>query len=219
MGEQRLQKQIEKEVCKEFCYTDKQMKKVMDFIEKKFGSGKKNKEGLISHEITSEYIHTDVVVTGNNEYQHFVSCGMGAREMCNWAVMGQEELKRIEVMLAVSPDYELDYEEKGFLCSELTRVTKFPFRENTFFGPGHTINASKRFKEKYGYDYFLFFLPIEQVKVGGIGTIYFLPLIPIYEEERDWMVENNSFQWLYAMQDIGEAVYINKKRKVFIPNK
>lgn len=211
--------QLENNCCKAFQYTDKQMQKITDFIEKKFGSEGSDKEGLISHEIKSEYIHTDIVVTGNKDYNHFVSCGMGAREMCKWSVMMDEELKRIEVMLATSPDYELDYEEKGFICSELTRITKYPFRNNTFFGPGHTINAGKEFKERYGYDYFLFFLPIENVKVGGLGKIYFLPLIPIYEEERDWMVANNSFEWIYAMENIDEAVCINKKRKVFIPNK
>ena len=53
-----------------------------------------------------------------------------------------------------------------------------------------------------------------------IGDIYFIPLIPIYEKERDWMVENNSFEWLYAMkEDIEEAILIDNGRKEFIPNK
>ena len=144
---------------------------------------------------------------------------MGVVEMCNWAVLGKDELKRLEILFNVSLDYEMTNEEKLLLANELMSIAKYPYRENTFFGPGHTINASKEFKEKFGYDYFLFFLPIEKIKLGKLGYVYFIPLIPIYEEEREWMVKNNSFEWLYAMDDLDTAILIDKKRELFIPNK
>ena len=82
-------------------YTPEQMDDVMDFIEEKFGcGGKRPNDGLLSHEVTSEYVHTDVVMTGKEDYQHFVTCGMGAREMSNWMIMAEEELKRLELFLS-----------------------------------------------------------------------------------------------------------------------
>ena len=202
-------------------YTPSQMDDVMDFIEEKFGGGgKRLADGLLTHEITSEYVHTDVVITGNDDYQHIVTCGMGARQMNDWMIMMDEELKRIEILFVLSPEYNLSIEDNMLLCNELTRITKYPFRENSYFGPGHTINVSKEFKERVGYDYFLFYLPVEKMNLYRIGDIYFIPLIPIYEKERDWMVENNSFEWLYAMkEDIEEAILIDNGRKEFIPNK
>ena len=91
------------EFVNEYChmYTPEQIDSVMDFIEEKFGGGGKRKEsGQVSHEITSEYIHTDVAITRNKDYQHFVTCGMGVREMSNWMIIAEEELKRLELFLS-----------------------------------------------------------------------------------------------------------------------
>ena len=197
-------------------YSPAQMDKITNFIKKKFGG---EGEGLICHELKSDNIHVDVGVTSNEDNQHLVTFGMGSMEMCNWAVLGKDELRRLEILFNVSLDYEMTNEEKLLLANELMRIAKYPYRENTFFGPGHTINASKEFKEKFGYDYFLFFLPIEKIKLGKLGYVYFIPLIPIYEEEREWMVKNNSFEWLYAMDGLGTAILIDKKREMFIPKK
>ena len=205
----------------EYChmYTSEQIDNVMDFIEEKFGSSGKRK-GLISHEITSEYIHTDIAITRNKDYQHFVTCGMGAREMSNWMIMAEEELKRLELFFILSRKYKLSEKDKLILCAELTRITKYPFRNNTFFGPGHTIDASKEFKERFGYSYFLFFVPVEKMYVENIGDVHFIPLIPIYEEEREWMVKNDSFEWLLgAVETLDDILKIDNKREVFIPNK
>ena len=92
--------------------------------------------------------------------------------------------------------------------------------EKTLFSPpGHTINFSKQFVEKFGYDFALFFLPTLSVQVEDLGDVHFIPLIPIYKEERKWMEENNSFDWLkqfFENNDI-DSILIDKKRKAFIP--
>ena len=209
------------EFVNEYCriYTPEQIDSVMDFIEEKFGGGGKRR-GQVAHEITSEYIHTDVVITRNKDYQHFVTCGMGVREMRNWVIMAEEELKRLELFFILSRKYKLSEKDKLILCGELTRITKYPFRNNAFFGPGHTIDASKEFKERFNYSYFLFFVPVEKMCVENIGDVHFIPLIPIYEEEREWMVKNDSFEWLLgAVKALDDIFKIDNKREVFIPNK
>ena len=52
----------------------------------------------------------------------------------------------------------------------------------------------------------------------GLGNVHFIPLIPIYEEEREWMVENNSFDWILALPNLDDAMCIDNQREVFIPN-
>ena len=216
MKENKLTKTINNEDYYE--YTDTQMQQVMDFIDKEFGNTQRKEEAWIVHELTSKYLHTDVVVTGNDDYQHFVTCGMGARNMDCAPIEFQRILGRQEYYFLVSPDCELSLEDKGLLCNELSSITKYPFRNNTFLGPGHTINASKKFKERFGYDFFVFFAPVKELDVEGLGNVHFIPLIPIYEEEREWMGENNSFDWILALPNLDDAMCIDNQREVFIPN-
>ena len=217
MEDKELRKALEEEFFKDYGYTEKQMQEVMDFIKESFGD-EGQEEKYILHELESEYVHTDVVMPEDDDCKYFVTCGMGARKMPNCKVFIDKAYERIELYFSLSKEYKPTLEEVGLLGGELQRISKFPFRENTFFGPGHTINATKKFKERFGYDCFLFFLPMEKLRVKGLGNIYFLPLIPIYEKERDWMVENSSFEWLYALENVGEAILVDKKREIFIPN-
>jgi hypothetical protein len=92
-------KELEKMLCNEILheYSSEQMDAVMDFIEEKFGKGERTDDGLVAHELTSEYIHTDVVITENDDYQHFVTCGMGVREMPNCKVFIDKAFHRIEL--------------------------------------------------------------------------------------------------------------------------
>ena len=104
-------------------YTPEQMDDVMDFIEEKFGcGGKRKRSGRVSHEITSEYIHTDVAITRNKDYQHFVTCGMGAREMSDWMIMAEEELKRLELFFILSRKYKLSEKDKLILSKEIEQA-------------------------------------------------------------------------------------------------
>lgn len=221
MDNQQLDKQIEELFFKDYGYTPKQMDEVMDVIHEIFGGKVANEECYIVHELESEYVHTDVVVTANEDYKFLVTCGMGAREMPNCMVFIDKALNRIETYISLSPDYNISNEDICDIASELQRISKYPFENDTFFGPGHTINASRKIKEKFGYDYYLFFLPLKEIDVTGLGCVYFIPLIPIYEKEREWMVKNNSLEWIvsYFSTHSEETVVLDKKRKVFIPNK
>jgi hypothetical protein len=214
-------KELETKFCNKLLheYSSEQMDAVMEFIEEKFGKGERTDGGWVAHELTSEYVHTDVVITENDDYQHFVTCGMGVRKMPNCMPFGDKAFKRIELFFAGSKERIFTDYEKRVLAGELCRITKYPFRNNTFFGPGHTIDASTQFKELFGYDYFLFYGPFEELSVDGLGDVYFLTLIPIYEAEREWMVNNNSFAWLFAFFNSEDwDLVVDKEREVFIPN-
>ena len=80
-------------------YSPAQMKKITKFIEKNFGG---EGEGWVCHELTSEGIHIDVLLCANEDNQHLVTFGMGSMEMCNYLVLGKDELKRLFAFLSKS---------------------------------------------------------------------------------------------------------------------
>lgn len=152
-----------------------------------------NKTDYIAHETESKYVHTDVLIVDNQaDLNVFASIGMGAKEM-NSPI---DSFQNIELMGFVSEKLDIKSEESLTIAGELTRLTKFPFSENTWFGPGHTVNGSEEFHKVFGYDYFLFTYSGFSVEVSDIGNINYLTLIPLYQNERNFIVENGDAQFL-----------------------
>ena len=164
-----------------FTYNDTQFEELEKFARENFGSS----YDYLIHEIESEYVHTDTLLhkTADGE-KVFVTCGMGACEMNS-----PTNLKRCELVMWASKKFVSTSKKGMVLASELVKMSKFPFREDTWFGTGHTMDVSKEFKEAFGYDYFAFLkLPIK-VRLTGIDeAVNFLLVIPIYEAERQWCV-------------------------------
>ncbi len=110
-------------------YTPEQLIEIQNYIATNFGS---NESDYIAHEIDSEYIHTDISIIDNQaDLKVFASIGMGAGEM-NSPI---DSFQNIELMGFASEKLDIKSEESLILASELTRLTKFPFSENTWFGP------------------------------------------------------------------------------------
>ena len=196
-----------------YMYNDKQFEEVEKFVEEKFGSH----YDYIVHEIESEYVHTDIfVVKSRSGEKQFITCGMGAREMS-----APNKFKRCELVMMASNRFVITREEGMTLATELVGISKFPFREETWIGTIHTINASEEFKEMFGYDYFVFVRMPQSTKLTGIDDdINFLMMVPIYEEEREWCVENHTLAFLEKLHEKydGKELYADFKREVFIPD-
>ncbi|MBE6629745.1 MAG: hypothetical protein E7624_02720 [Ruminococcaceae bacterium] len=193
-------------------YTDKQQEEVEAFIEESFGGG----DGYIAHEMTSEYVHTDTaIIARRGEETHFVTFGMGARCMQAPA----EEPSRIELVMHGSPLLQ-DKERQTIAASELVRLSKYPFENDTWFGHGHTIEASDLFRRTFGYDAFLFADGDHWVELSDIGEVGFLTVVPIYREEREWAMENSSLIYYAVLQEkCGEgAAQIDVARPVCLPD-
>lgn len=190
-------------------YTPEQLSEIQTYIATNWGS---NKTDYIAHETESKYIHTDVLIVDNqDDLKVFASIGMGAKEM-NSPI---ESFQNIELMGFASEKLDIKSEESLIIAGELTRLTKFPFSENTWFGPGHTVNASEGFKKAFGYEYFLFTYSGFSVDVSDIGNINYLTLIPLYENERNYTVENGDAQFLQKLlAEYGANILVlNEPRK------
>lgn len=182
-------------------YLSHQMDEIQDFITKTYGG---TEEGLIGHEIESEYVHTDVCgLTDHDGDRCFVTFGMGARAM-NSPIPGMD---RVELLMYATEATEVSSPEGLLIMGELQRLSKFPFRNDTFFGPGHTIDASDEFQKRFGFDAFVF-VPSHSTSLSGVGDVQFLLAIPIYQAEREAMMRGHSFDVLKQLeQTYGAWVY------------
>ena len=144
-----------------------------------------DEEGMICHEIKSEYVHTDVYnfnsgfIDGNRIY---VTCGMGARSQ-NSLRPGYDH---IELMMFGSENLKNDI----YVMNQLVNLSKYPFRNSSWVGPFHTIDVMEEIKEKFGYDYLWFLPEFAEVEAKSLfeestHTVKFLPLVPLYEDERN----------------------------------
>ena len=190
-------------------YTPKQMEEIIGFIEENFGEGE-----FIAHETESEYVHTDVSISDDGEMKNLVTFGMGAGRM-NAPV---EPFERIELVMNASQDIDIIVP-----LGELVRLSKYPFRNDTWLGMGHTVNFTDDFKKAFGYEYVLLapsslvFSPRDTT--NGVKNVIFLTVVPIYKDEREWIVENNSFVYLDLLYNkFGDDMFkVDVKREHYIP--
>ena len=190
-------------------YTPKQMEEIIGFIEENFGEGE-----FIAHERESEYVHTDVNISDDGEMKNLVTFGMGAGRM-NAPV---EPFERIELVMSASQDIDIIVP-----LGELVRLSKYPFRNDTWLGMGHTVNFTDDFNKTFGYEYVLLapsslvFSPRDTT--NGVKNVIFLTVVPIYKDEREWIVENNSFVYLDLLYNkFGDDMFkVDVKREHYIP--
>lgn len=192
-------------------YTLDDMNAINDRIEQLYGA-----TGRMFHEIVSEYVHTDVQIATALEQNTYATFGMGSRATFSPV----PDFERIELVLHSTKEIEPDSEQCRCIGAELTSMSKVPFRNETWFGPGHTMNASKEFKKDFGYEYFIFADQGHTATLPDVGEVHFLTAIPIYEDEREWIVENDSFVFmdLLAENFSEEEIYnVDTPRAHFIP--
>lgn len=194
-------------------YTPEQMDEILEYIHEALGKD----DDYVAHEIKSEYVHTDVaIIAPEDDAKTYVTFGMGARDMNS----PFEGWKRTELVMSASEQFDAHSKSGMILAGELTGLSKFPFRNDTWFGPGHTVGASKEFQNAFGYDCFIFFSPNLFTEITDIGKVNFLVAVPIYNDEREWIMKNGSFAFLAALWDKfdGDMLSVDIRREHFIPD-
>ena len=180
-------------------YHGKDLTKINRYITRNYGTWFR-----VFHENTSEYIHTDLypIPPGEGrEYYTLVSLGMGTEDM----FVDDKGKAAIELVLYLSKEPDERSSELHF-ANFLTNLTKFPFREETYFDEGHTFEFSDSDKELFPYDGFAFRQSRTRagradarVYLPGIErTVRFLDLVPVYKDEFDLIRQNAAafFEWI-----------------------
>lgn len=204
-------------------YTPEQMEEIIEFIAKNYEGG-----GYIAHETESDYVHTDVYIAEDEEngMRDFITFGMGAALMDVPIDAPLWVYERIELAMHTSLNSGVTSREGSEALSFLVNLSKYPFRNNTWFGPGHTVDVPKSFADTFGYDFVLLeptslvFSPSDIAKDNDVDEVKFLEVIPIYADEREWIVKNNSFIYL-ALLNIkfgNKMCLVDVKREHYIPS-
>ena len=194
-------------------YNPQQLEQIQTFIHETFGG---ENDGMIAHEITSEYVHTDIqIVAPEHDNRVFVTLGMGARKMN----APRPSLCHAELLMCASKDLDPASREGMTLIAELVALSKFPFRKDTWLHHGHTIEASDAFREAFGFDAFTF-ICVELAEIDGIGEVDFLLVIPIYNEERKWIMQTDAYEGHLLMEEVfgDQLFYADSRRNAFIPD-
>lgn len=199
------------------CYTPEQMDEILEFIAEHYEDG-----GYIAHETESEYVHTDVYIAENKErgMRDFITFGMGAAEMD----APFDVFNRMELAMHTSLDTEVKSRKGVEALSCLVDLSKYPFRNNTWFGWGHTVDVRKSFAETFGYEFVLLapssFLFSSADTTNCVENVIFAEVVPIYADEREWIVENDSFVYLELLHNKfgDDIVNVDVKREHYIPS-
>ena len=168
------------------CHDTDEINRYQAFMEKTF---RPKDESIIAHELTSEYIHSDILILSKCELIDgdcaYISIGMSARPIKRSPL---REYKRIELMLFSTDKIKNDTD----VINELVELTKFPFKNSTWLGEFHTISASERFEGKFGFAAFLI-LPAmtKDYKTKKKKDVKILPILPIYKEELEILKRND----------------------------
>ncbi|GHV93856.1 hypothetical protein AGMMS50293_01760 [Spirochaetia bacterium] len=180
-------------------YTEEEFDCIEAHIEKYFGKYKN-----VFHEVVSPDIHVDIAVIEpckEHNYYILVTMGMGARPMNVPEELEPNNLARAEMMVCLPPDWQFDdleNEEWYWPMRWLKILARLPIEEDTWLGWGHTIPNGEPFAPNTGLSTALLLNPGAfnpksfGCQLPGGETVNFYQMVPLYTEEADFKIKNNT---------------------------
>ena len=171
------------------------------YVEKTFG-----KIRQVFHEKNSPEMHIDVYIIEPSEAYpavRLLTCGMGARVMEIEEEFREVCPDRLELMIDLPTDWPLEMEslrdERNFWPIRILKIlARFPWDNETWLGFGHTIPWPEPFAENTKLTGVLLGLPAvntleeSEIEVSPGKKVQIFQVIPIYQEEMDYKVENDA---------------------------
>ena len=205
--------------CENPVYLPKEIDSFEKHLEQNFGPVKS-----VFHQVVPNEMHVDIYViepTEKNPCYRLFTCGMGAKKMEIPLEFNGKRPDRIELMLSLPADWKLDIESLEnanfyWPVGLMEYLAQFPWREATWLGFGHTIPLQK-FAENTELSGVLLNYPENYPYTAGHidlprGTVQFLNIVPLYNEEMDYKLASG----LESLEKLmGESLYapIDPKRK------
>jgi hypothetical protein len=200
-------------------YTEKEFEIIDSHINKTFGKCKN-----VFHEIASPDIHVDICViepTKERNYYTLVTMGMGAHKMNIPAELKSDKIDRAELLITLPPDWNLtnfDEEINYWPIRWLKIMARLPIEHNTWLGWGHTVPNGEPFAESTELSGMLVTMPYffgeksASCKLPNKGIVRFYQLVPLYENEMQYKIENGTeaFENIFS-DDFDMVVNINRK--------
>jgi hypothetical protein len=179
-------------------YDDRDLNVVGEHISSHFG-----KYENVFHEIVSPDIHVDICIidpTPERDHYTLVTMGMGAHRMNVPKELRKEKLDRAELLITLPSDWDIRNEDEKWYwpIRWLKILARLPIEHDTWLGYGHTVPNDGPLADNTELCGILVTMPYHFgvascvcVLPGG-DEINFYQLVPIYEDEMNFKVENDA---------------------------
>ena len=211
-----------------YLYTDKEIKEYKKYITSQLGE-----IDCVFSEIVSDEIKLDVLIiapTKENNYYKLVTMGMGAYKMNVPKELQKYQFERSELIIYLPPDWDIkSKEDKDYWpIRQLKTLARLPIQSNSWLGLGHTVSNDAKnspyadntklcsmlllFAFNNGYN------TIKEFNFRKNEKINFYQLFPIYEDELNYIFNNN---WYDFIDLAGDSIVmpIDINRDSFIKKK
>lgn len=208
-------------------YTQEEIEEIESFIETHFGHFSN-----VFHELVSPDIHVDIAIiepTADHNYYTLVTMGMGAHQMDLPEDLKGEVAARAELLVCLPVSWDItNNDEKWYWPLRWLKIlARLPGEEETWLGFGHTIPNGEPFAENTELTSVVLtqpvsFLdqekPIEEIvcTLPNGEQVAFYQMIPIYDEELTFKMENNTESLLARMVEkdaLDQALTVNVHRQ------
>jgi hypothetical protein len=179
-------------------YDEKDINTIGEHISSRFGEYEN-----VFHEIVSPDIHVDICIidpTPERDHYTLVTMGMGAHRMNVPRELRKHKLERAELLITLPPDWDIRNEDERWYwpLRWLKILARLPIEHDTWLGYGHTVPNDGPFAENTELCGILVTAPYffgneaSVCRLPGGDEINFYQLVPIYEDEMNFKVENDA---------------------------
>lgn len=211
-----------------FMYGEEEMGVVESHISEHFGEF-----SMVMHEIYSPDVHVDICLipprpqAGRNYYT-LVTMGMGSYRMNVPEELAEHKLTRAELLINLPADWRMgneDFQDERWYwpIRLLKTVARLPLEEGSWVGWGHTVGMEEG--ETYAENTKLCGSMLVTADMFGEDAFYctlpngddvnFYQLLPLYEEEMEFKLENDAQALLGKFPEgLLEVVGINRPKVV-----
>lgn len=197
-------------------YDDEELDAVEEHIKEYYGEFP-----TVFHEITSKDIVCDIACIPPTEERNFftlVTMGMGAHVMNIPESLPADENGRAELLICLPPDWKLGEsgEEWFWPISLLKDLAKLPINSNSWLGWGHSVDHRNELASTTKFCASLLLYPegvpeeAEYCTLPNGDRVNFFEVIPMYREEMNFKINNNTKALLERMKDVHHVVDINR---------
>ncbi|MDR1374753.1 MAG: suppressor of fused domain protein [Treponema sp.] len=201
-------------------YSDAEVHCIEAHIEKRFGQFEH-----VFHEMVSPDIHVDIVIiepVPERNYYVLVTMGMGAHRMDVPEEL--KDLERAELVLCLPPEWNLqDVNDENWYwpLRWLKILSRLPLEQDTWLGWGHTVPNGGPFADNTRFTTMMLLNPGAFAEdscactLPGGSRVNFYQMIPLYEEEADYKIQNGAEKLLeYFDDELLEYIKLDRKNSI-----
>ncbi len=180
----------------------------------------------ILYDTSKDEVVVDLFIVKPNEERNFytlITCGLGARPMKIPDELKQYDLARCELMVCLPADWDVYSEEEKYLWPKLwlKLLSDMVVIQDTYLYSSSFVSGEDFFPKNVDYKGMLVVTPAyiknkNHTKLSSKEDINFYQIIPLYEDEADFMAKNDDLKLFDEMEkqiSFDDVFIINEKRK------